>query len=74
MNTLDKSIFKTLRENYLAAVRDMALFPEDDPRHQGGERLAASTSHTAFSLFGAAAADKLREEGLTEWDRIRTLA
>lgn len=52
----------------------MALFPEGDPRHLGGERLATNTSHTVFSLFGSAAADELRKEGLTEWDRIKALA
>lgn len=71
---LDTHILADLRRTYLAAVREMALFQDGSREYKRGESLAASTSYTVFSLFGSTAADELRKEGVTEWDRIRVLA
>ena len=68
---LDQSILKTLRESYLLGVQAAALFPESDQRHWSGHQQAANASATVLALFGGAAADALREEGLKECERIR---
>ncbi len=51
--TLDKRILADLRRTYISAVREMALFREGTREHKRGESLAASTSHTVFSIFGS---------------------
>lgn len=51
-----------------------AEYPEGSNGHRRGESLAASTSHTVFSIFGGKEAEKLRKEGLREFARIRGAA
>ena len=51
--SLNERILADLRRTYLSAVQEMALSPEDSNGHRRGESLAASTSHTVFSIFGA---------------------
>ena len=53
------------------AAQKLALSPEGSNGHRRGESLAASTSHTVFSIFGGKEAEKLRKEGLREFARIR---
>lgn len=66
-----EGILKNLRQTYLLAVADLALFPEGSPEYRRGEFMAMHTSTTVFMLFGATAAEDLREAGLKELSRIR---
>lgn len=72
--TLDKRILADLRQTYISAVREMALFREGTREHKRGESLAASTSHTVFSIFGSKEAERLRKDGLREYERIKGAA
>ena len=71
LNELDKRILGDLRRTYISAVQEMALSPEGSTGYRRGESLAASTSHTVFSIFSGGEAKALRNEGLREWERIR---
>lgn len=71
ISELDKKILADLRRTYISAVQEMALSPEGSTGYRRGESLAASTSHTVFSIFGGGEAEALRNEGLREWERIR---
>ena len=51
--SLNERILADLRRTYLSAVQEMALSPEGSNGHRRGESLAASTSHTVFSMRGA---------------------
>lgn len=69
--SLNERILADLRRTYISAVQEMALSPEGSNGYRRGESLAASTSHTVFSIFGGKEAEKLRKEGLREFARIR---
>ena len=72
--SLNERILADLRRTYISAVQEMALSPEGSNGHRRREILAASTSHTVFSIFGGKEAEKLRKEGLREFARIRGAA
>ena len=69
--SIDERILADLRRTYISAVQEMALSTEGSIGYRRGESLAASTSHTVFSIFGGKEAEKLRKEGLRELERIR---
>lgn len=66
----ENSILKNLRETYLLAAADLALFPEGSREYRRAENTAMNTSRTVFELFGATAAEELREAGLKERSRV----
>ncbi len=66
----ENSILKNLRETYLLAAADLALFPEGSREYRRAESTAMNTSRTVFELFGATAAEELREAGLKERSRV----
>ena len=53
---------------------DLALYPEGSPEHIRAEHSAANTSRTVFELFGAAAAEALREEAVQKWPKLGGIA
>jgi hypothetical protein len=68
---LNDEILDTLYGYYMIAIRDMALAVDGTEAHIDAQRRASHTSCTVLALFGAEAADKLRLEGISEWERIR---
>ncbi len=70
MKALDKSILKSLRNYFLLAAGDLALYPEGSPEHIRAEHSVANTSRTVFELFGAQAVEDLREEALQKWPKL----
>lgn len=72
--SLNERILADLRRTYISAVQEMTLFPEGTKEHRRGESLAASTSHTVFSIFGSKEAERLRKDGLREYERIKGAA
>lgn len=66
----ENGILKNLRETFILAARDLALFPEGSEEYRRAEVAAMNTSRTVFELFGATAAEELREAGLKERSRI----
>lgn len=65
-----EGILKNLRQTYLRAAADLEMFPEGSPEYRRAEFEAMNTSTTVFMLFGATAAEDLREAGLKERSRI----
>ena len=53
-----------------APAADLALYPEGSPEHIRAEHSAANTSRTVFELFGASAAEALREEAVKKWPKL----
>lgn len=74
MKNIDNNILTTLRGYFLLAAADLALYPEGSPEHIKAEHSAANTSRTAFELFGAAAAEALREEAIQKWPKLGGIA
>ncbi len=74
MPTLNDNILTTLRGYFLLAAADLALYPEDSPEHIRAEHSAANTSRTVFELFGAQAAEALREEAVKKWPKLGGIA
>ncbi len=74
MPTLDDNILTTIRGYFLLAAADLALYPEDSPEHIRAEHSAANTSRTVFKLFGARAAEVLREEAVKKWPKLGGIA
>ena len=74
MQKTDNNILTTLRGYFLLAVADLALYPEGSPEHIKAEHSAANTSRTVFELFGAAAAEALREEAVKKWPKLGGIA
>ena len=74
MRKTDDSILTTLRDYFLLAAADLALYPEGSPEHSRAEHAAANTSRTVFELFGAAAAEALREEAVQKWPKLGGIA
>ncbi|MBD5151280.1 MAG: hypothetical protein HDT16_02015 [Oscillibacter sp.] len=74
MTALDKNVLKTLRGYFLLAAADLALYPEGSPEHIRAEHSAANTSRTVVELFGAAAAEALREEAVQKWPKLGGIA
>lgn len=74
MKNTDKSILTTLRGYLLLAAADLALYPAGSPEHIREEHSAANTSRTVFELFGAAAAEALREEAVQKWPKLGGIA
>jgi hypothetical protein len=70
VKTIDDNILTTLRDYYLLAAADLALYPEGSPEHIQAEHSAANTSRTVFELFGAKAAEDLRKEAVKKWPRL----
>lgn len=70
MKALDDNILTTLRGYYLLAAADLVLNPEGSPEHIRAEHSAANTSRTVFELFGARAAEALREEAVKKWPKL----
>ncbi len=66
----ENSILKNLRETYLLAAADLEIFPEGSQEYRRAEIAAMNTSRTVFELFGATAAEELREAGLKERGRV----
>ena len=66
----ENGILKNLRETYLLAAADLALFPEGSKEYRRAEIAAMNTSRTVFELFGAATVEELRAEGLKERSRV----
>ena len=69
MQKTDNNILTTLRGYFLLAAADLALYPERMPEHIRAEHSAANASRTVFELFGAAAAEALREEAVKKWPK-----
>ena len=69
MKKIDNNILTTLRGYFLLAAADLALYPEGSPEHSRAEHAAANASRTVFELFGAAAAEALREEAVKKWPK-----
>ena len=67
MKNTDNNILTTLRGYF-------ALYPEGSPEHIKAEHSAANTSRTVFELFGAAAAEALREEAVKKWPKLGGIA
>lgn len=74
MKKLDNNILTTLRGYFLLAAADLALYPEGSPEHIKAEHSAANTSRTVFELFGATAAEALREEAVQKWPKLGGIA
>ncbi len=74
MSKLDDNILTTLRGYFLLAAADLALYPADSPEHIRAEHSAANTSRTVFELFGAKAAEALREEAVKKWPKLGGIA
>ena len=74
MKTLGDNILTTLRGYFLLAAADLALYPEGSQEHIRAEHSAADTSRTVFELFGAAAAEALREEAIQKWPKLGGIA
>lgn len=74
MKNPDNSILTTLRGYFLLAAADLALYPEGSPERIRAEHSAANTSRTVFELFGAAAAEALREEAVQKWPKLGGIA
>lgn len=67
---MKESILKNLRETYLLAAADLALYPEGSREYRRAEQTAMNTSRTVLELFGAVAVEELREAGLKERSRV----
>lgn len=74
MKNTDNNILTPLRGYFLLAAADLALYPEGSPEHIKAEHSAANTSRTVFELFGAAAAEALREEAVKKWPKLGGIA
>jgi len=74
MPTQTDNILTTLRGYFLLAAADLALYPEGSPEHIKAEHSAANTSRTVFELFGAEAAEALREEAVQKWQKLGGIA
>lgn len=70
MRTLNDSILASLKSYFLLAAADLALYQEGSPEHIKAEHAAAETSRTVFGLFGARAAEALREEAVKKWPEL----
>ena len=70
----DNNILTTLWGYFLLAAADLALYPEGSPEHIRAEHSAANISRTVFELFGAAAAEALREEAVQKWPKLGGIA
>ena len=70
----ENGILKSLRETYLRAAADLELFPEGSEEYRRAELAAMNTSRTVFELFGAAAAEALREEAVKKWPKLGGIA
>lgn len=70
MSKLDDNILKSLRDYFMLAAADLALYPDGSPEHIRAEHEAANTSRTVFELFGAGAANELREEAVKRWPKL----
>ena len=74
MKKINNNILTTLRGYFLLAAADLAIYPEGSPEHIRVEHSAANTSRTVFELFGAAAAEALREEAIQKWPKLGGIA
>lgn len=70
MKTLNDSVLASLKSYFLLTAADLALYPEGSPEHIKAEYAAAETSRTVFGLFGARAAEALREEAVKKWPEL----
>lgn len=71
MEALDKSIYKTLRDDFLLAAHGLVLYPEGTQDYFRSQDMAASTYRTAFDLFGEDMAEALKEEAFKKWPQLR---
>lgn len=70
MKTLNDNILSTLRDYFMLAAADLALYPDGSPEHIRAEHEAANTSRTVFELFGADEANALREAAIKKWPKL----
>lgn len=70
MQTLDDNVLTTLRDYFLLAAAELALYSEGSKEHIRAGHSAANTYRTVFELFGAKTAETLRKEAVEKWTKL----